>query len=67
MDDRRDRPIDGVEPRHAGRGEPMPMPRAERDIQHALARGRRQEEAERAAHRVPWWKRLFAGRLFRDR
>jgi len=40
----------------------MPMPRAERDIQDALARGRRQEEAERAAHRVPWWKRLFARR-----
>jgi hypothetical protein len=67
VSDRRDRFAKGFELRHAGRGEPMPMPRTERDTEDALARSIRQHEAERSTDHVPWWKRLFAGRLFRGR
>jgi hypothetical protein len=45
----------------------MPTPKTEREIRDAVARGQRQDEAMRAEDRVPWWKRLFAGRLFRGR
>jgi hypothetical protein len=44
----------------------MPIPRSERDIEDAVERHRREDEA-RHAHGAPvaWWKRVFAGRLFR--
>jgi len=44
----------------------MPIPKSERDIEDAVERHRREDEARHAQGApIPWWKRLFAGRRFR--